>query len=127
MISTILTTVDIPGVDSEELAARDLGGGHFVVESIPFVDTSLALGDIVACVSVAGRNHVDRVVVHGGNSTLRVLPSFIDVASPLVQLGCRVEEGPAGLLAVSIPPDGPGEGVQAWLEDLREQNLIELA
>lgn len=123
----ILTSVDAPGVDTEELAARDLGGGLFVVDSIPFLDTSLALGDIVGCVLIDGRWHVDIVSVRGGNSTLRILPHGIDVVSPLLGLGCRVEEGPGGVLAVSVGPDAPASGLSEWLESLAEDGLIDLA
>lgn len=111
----------------EELAARALGGDLYVVSSIPFLDTNLALGDIVACVLVDDRPHVDAVSMRGGNSTLRILPNGVDVVSPLLGMGCRVEEGPAGLIAVSLGPDAPFEGATAWLESLAEGGLIDLA
>lgn len=120
----ILTAV---GEGTEELAAKELGGGRFVIDSIPFLDTSLALGDIVACVLIDGRFHVDAVTLRGGNSTLRILPHGIDVVSPLLGLGCRVEEGPAGLIAVSYGPDAPGEGLTEWLESLAADGLVDLA
>ncbi len=125
--SIILTRVDVPGVDTEELAADELGGGQFVVRSIPFVDTRLALGDLVACVLVGGRWHVDSVTVRGGNSTLRILPGAVDVVSPLERLGCRVEAGPAGLIAVSIGPDAPGSGIAEWLTGLAGEGLIDVS
>lgn len=123
----ILTHVDAPGVDTEELAAKDIGGGLFVIDSIPLLDTELALGDIVQCVLVGERWHVDAVSVRGGNSTLRILPYGIDVVSPLLGLGCRVEEGPAGVLAVSVGPDAPALGLTDWLESLAADGLIDLA
>lgn len=124
---SIFTTVDAPGVDSEELRAKELSDSQFVVDSIPFVDNGLALGDIVYCVAVNGQMFVDSVVVRGGNSTLRILPHGVDVVSPLLSLGCRVEEGPAGVLAVSYGPDAPGEGLNEWLETLAADGLIDLA
>ncbi len=124
----ILTRVDRPGVETEELAARAVGEGRFIITSIPFMDTDLALGDIVDCVHVNGDWHVDSVVVRGGNSTLRILPTgLVDVVSPLLAAGCRVEQGPAGLLAVSVGPDAPYLGITAWLEGLVEAGLIDLA
>ena len=71
--TTILTRVAMPGVENEQLAAHNLGGNHFVVASVPFVDVSLAVGDIVECVRVGGNWHVDRVLVRGGASTMRIL------------------------------------------------------
>ena len=74
--TTILTRVAIPGVESEQLQAHQIGPNHFVVASVPFVDTTLAMGDIVECVTVGGAFHVDRVVVRGGASTVRVPVSY---------------------------------------------------
>ena len=127
-MTRIITRVDRAGVDTEELRARPVGEGRFIVSSIPFTDVDLALGDIVDCVRVDGEWHVDSVVVRGGNSTLRILPAGpVDVAGPLLDAGCRVEQGPAGLLAVSIGPDGPYQGITAWLEGLVEAGLIDLS
>lgn len=123
----IITRIDHPGLDSEELAAQPVSGSAYVVDSIPFVDTHLAVGDIVECVSVDGVLHVDRVLVRGGNSTLRILPEGVDVVSPLVGLGVRVEEGPAGLVAVSVAPGDPIEGIQQWLDSLSERGLVHVS
>lgn len=111
----------------EQLAARALGGEHYVITSIPFLDVELALGDIVSCRVVDGDLHVDAVSVRGGNSTLRVLPHGVDVVSPLLGLGARLEQGPAGLVAVSLGPEAPAEGISAWLEGLADEGLIDLA
>ncbi|GAB3946189.1 DUF4265 domain-containing protein [Corynebacterium tapiri] len=121
------TVVATCGSTKEELRARALGQGRFVLTSIPFVCADVALGDIVACVKVAQRWHVDRVEVRGGNSTLRILPHGVDVASPLLQLGLAVEEGPAGVIAVNVGPDDPREGLMEWLEQLREQEVVEVS
>lgn len=124
----IITRVDKPGIDSEELAAHPLGQGRFVIASIPFTDTDLALGDIVECVLVDGTWHVDRVALRGGNSTLRIVANTpMDLVSPLLDAGCRVEHGPAGLLGVSIGPEAPYLGLSAWLESLADDGVIDLA
>lgn len=123
----VLTRIDQPGVDSEQLYARPVGEKIYVVDSIPFIDTHLALGDIVECVRVNGVLHVDRVVVRGGNSTVRILAEGVDVVSPLIGLGLRVEEGPAGLVAVAVSPGDPVEGLRAWLETLAGQGLVQVA
>ena len=103
-----------------------------MVASVPFVDTALALGDIVECVLVGGVFHVDRVVVRGGASTVRVLPEDVeefdeDIASTLLAFGCRVEMGPGGMLAASIGADCPREGITQWLDGLAADGVIQLA
>lgn len=129
--TTIITRVAVPGVENEQLAAHQLGTNIFVVASVPFVDTTLALGDIVECVQVGRRFHVDRVVVRGGASTVRILPAQDypndDVAETLLALGCRVECGPGGMLAASIGPDAPREGITEWLDGLEAEGVIEQA
>lgn len=128
--TTILTRVAVPGVESEQLQAHQIGQNHFVVASVPFVDTALAMGDIVECVTVGGAFHVDTVVVRGGASTVRVLPedeSTDEIASTLLAFGCRVELGPGGMLAASIGADCPREGITEWLAGLEEQGAIQLA
>ena len=132
--TTMITTrVALPGVDDEQLAAHQLAGNHFVVASVPFVDTALAMGDIVECVTVGGAFHVDRVVVRGGASTVRVLPEDPEgldpdeIAGTLLAFGCRVELGPGGMLAASIGADCPREGITEWLSGLEEQGTIQLA
>lgn len=124
--TVILTRGAAPGVISEELAADELGGGHFLIRSIPFVDTRIALGDIVSCRLVDARWQIDSVTARGGNSTLRILPGAVDVVSPLERLGCRVESGPAGLLAVNLGPDAPREGIEEWLSGLVESGLVDM-
>ncbi|OFT86598.1 DUF4265 domain-containing protein [Corynebacterium sp. HMSC29G08] len=129
-ITTITTRVAVPGVENELLAGHQLSGNHFVVASVPFVDTSLALGDIVECVTVGGQFHVDRVVVRGGASTVRILPATeapLQLAETLLAFGCRVEMGPGGMLAASIGADCPREGIMEWLDGLESEGAIEQA
>lgn len=117
-------------MENELLAGHQLSGNHFVVASVPFLDTSLALGDIVECVTVGGQFHVDRVVVRGGASTVRILPATeapLQLAETLLAFGCRVEMGPGGMLAASIGPDAPKDGIREWLEGLETQGIISLA
>ncbi|MCT1413932.1 DUF4265 domain-containing protein [Corynebacterium sanguinis] len=127
----IITRVAVPGVENEQLAAHQLGPNTFVVASVPFVDTTLALGDIVECVLVNRCYHVDRVIVRGGSSTVRIMPtneySNDDIAETLLALGCRVELGPGGMLAASIGPDCPREGIMEWLDGLEAEGVIEQA
>lgn len=131
--TTITTRVAVPGVESEQLQAHQIGRGHFVVASVPFVDTTLAMGDIVECVTVGGAFHVDRVVVRGGASTVRVLPEEPEgqdpneIAGTLLAFGCHVELGPGGMLAASIGADCPREGITEWLSGLEAQGAIQLA
>jgi len=128
--TTITTRVALPGVENEQLAAQQLTGNHFVVASVPFVDTALALGDIVECVLVGGQFHVDRVVVRGGASTIRILPETEEphqIAETLLAFGCRVELGPGGMLAASIGADCPREGIMEWLDGLESDGAIQQA
>ena len=134
--TTITTRVAVPGVESEQLQAHQIGRGHFVVASVPFVDTTLAMGDIVECVTVGGAFHVDRAVVRGGASTVRVLPEDPEgpegqdpneIAGTLLAFGCHVELGPGGMLAASIGADCPREGITEWLSGLEAQGAIQLA
>ena len=128
--TTILTRVAMPGVENEQLSAHNLGGNHFVVASVPFVDVSLAVGDIVECVRVGGNWHVDRVLVRGGASTMRILPEEQqphEIAETLLAFGCRVEIGPGGMLAASIGPDCPMEGIREWLDGLEADGVIQQA
>ncbi|MDK8626666.1 DUF4265 domain-containing protein [Corynebacterium appendicis] len=130
LTTTIVTRTPLPGVENEELAAHDLGGGHFVVASVPFLDTSINVGDIVECVKVGGQFHVNRKVVSGGAETVRILiqsPEPTDIPETLLAFGCRVEVGPGGMLGASISADAPSEGIREWLEGLQAQGIISLA
>lgn len=121
--------LEITGVESEQLAVRELGGGHYLVLSIPVAATGLALGDVVLAHQVDEILEFTGIAVRGGNRTLRVL-----VAEPLAgqlhprleSLGCRVENPVPGLLAVNVAPDAPGEGIAEYLFDLQEQGLVQL-
>jgi hypothetical protein len=126
----LIAPVALPGVDSEELAADPLGGGHYVLRSIPVVADGLALGDIVSCVTVGGRPHIDRVVVAGGNSTLRLLvdaPFLPALRQRLVAMGCRLEHPLPDMLVLNLAPDAPGEGIRTYLADLAEQGVVQIA
>ncbi|QGU05639.1 DUF4265 domain-containing protein [Corynebacterium comes] len=127
---TLIAPVARAGIDSEELAADPLGGCHYILRSIPVVAEGVALGDIVACVIVDGRPHIDHVVVPGGNTTLRVLvdaPFIAQLRLLLENLGCRVEHPLPGLLVLSVAPDAPGEGIRAHLADLADQGVVQVA
>ena len=84
---------------------------------------------------VGGQFHVDRVVVRGGASTIRVLPETEDmqpadsyeIAQTLLAFGCRVELGPGGMLAASIGADCPREGIMEWLDGLESDGVIQQA
>lgn len=122
--------LDLPGMESEQLAALPLGGGRFLISSIPLLSRELALGDIVEARRVDEILEFRALLVPGGNRTLRLLVEtpFIDqLLARLEQLGCRVEHPLPGVLAVNIAPDTPQEGLSAHLEDLAEQGLLQFA
>ena len=79
---------------------------------------------------VGGQFHVDRVVVRGGASTIRILPETEEpnqIAETLLAFGCRVELGPGGMLAASIGADCPREGIMEWLDGLESDGAIQQA
>ena len=116
-----------PETITEELKASQVGEGLFVVESVPFVDTSVALGDIVECKKVDSHWHINRVVSRGGNATWRIHAPGVDVVTPLLNMDVHVEVGPGSLCAISLSPDSPTAGIVHWLEELQDQGLIDLA
>lgn len=129
-MTIIIAPVALEGVDSEELSADPLGGGNFIVRSIPVVAEGLALGDIVSCVTVNGRPHVDHVVVAGGNTTLRLLvdaPFIAQLRQRLEALGCRLEHPVPGMMVLNLAPDAPGEGIRSYLADLADQGVVQIA
>lgn len=122
--------LEIPGVESEQLTVENLGGGHYLVLSIPAAARDLALGDVVCARAVDEVLEFSGVVIPGGNRTLRVLAEapFIDHLRPrLESLGCRVEHPLPELLAVNLAPDAPGEGITEYLAELAEQGLVQIA
>lgn len=122
--------LDVPGVESEQLAVEPLGGGHFLVLSIPAVASDPALGDVVRARPVDEILEFTGVAVPGGNRTLRVLVDapLIDQLHPRLEaLGCRVDNPVPELLAVNIPPDAPGEGIRAYLQELVDSGQVHLA
>lgn len=125
----VLAPVALPGVESEELAADPLGGGHYVLRSIPVVAEGLALGDIISCVMIDERPHVDSVVVPGGNTTLRLLvgtPFLPALRQRLAAMGCHLEHPLPDMLVLNLAPDAPGEGIRAYLTDLAEQGIVQI-
>ncbi|MGP6174721.1 DUF4265 domain-containing protein [Corynebacterium sp. A21] len=122
--------VDIPGVESEQLTVRRLGGGHFLINCIPVTARDLALGDIVAAHQVDEVLEFQALILRGGNRTVRVLveaPFREHLLPQLENLGCRVEHPLPDMLAINIAPDAPGEGISAYLAELAEQGLVQIA
>lgn len=102
-------------VDTESLVTWNLGGGHFVIRSVPVVATHLTHGDIVSCSEHDGMLVVDDLVLHGGGTTVRLLvdtdhagerPGLRErLAGQLIVSGCVVERIGHHLLAVGVGPD----------------------
>lgn len=112
------TVSGTPGVSSESLVSWDLGGGNFVIRSVPVVAVHLAHGDIVSCTDTGRGPVVDGVVLRGGGSTLRLLVTDDDrdghagpadlrerLADQLIVSGCLVERMGDHILAVGVGPD----------------------
>lgn len=122
--------LEIPGVESEQLTVRTLGGGHFLITAIPVMARELALGDVVSAHQVDEVLEFQAVVIRGGNRTVRVLveaPLLGHLLPQLGELGCRVEHPLPDMLAINIAPDAPGEGIGAYLAELAAQGLVQLA
>lgn len=100
---------------SESLVTWDIGGGHYIIRSVPVVATHLTHGDIVACSERNGMLIVDELVLHGGGTTVRLLvdgdrpggaPGLRErLAGQLVVSGCVVERIGHHILAVGVGPD----------------------
>ncbi|MGD7001555.1 DUF4265 domain-containing protein [Corynebacterium halotolerans] len=128
--SVLRVPLEIAGVESEQLAVQHLGGGHYLVLSIPVAATGLALGDVVHAHPVDEVLEFTGVAVRGGNRTLRVLveePFTGQLHPRLESLGCRVGNPVPGVLTVNLAPDAPGEGIAEYLSELQDQGLVQLA
>lgn len=115
---------------TESLVAWDIGGGHFVIRSVPIVATYLVHGDIVSCSERNGLLVVDDVVLSGGGTTIRLLvddsgatePSGLRerIAAQLVASGCAVERIGHHILAVGVGPDVDAGDIgtlcDAWID-----------
>jgi hypothetical protein len=108
------------GVTSESLVTWDIGGGNYVIRSVPVVATHLTHGDIVSCSESRGGLIVDELVLHGGSTTIRLLvddehpgeePGLRErLAGQLIVSGCVVERIGNHVLAVGVGPDvDPGD------------------
>lgn len=103
------------GVACESLVTWDIGGGNYVIRSVPVVATHLTHGDIVSCSESRAGLVVDELVLHGGSTTIRLLvddehtgekPGLRErLAGQLLVSGCVVERIGNHILAVGVGPD----------------------
>lgn len=99
---------------SESLVTWDIGGGNYVIRSVPVVATHLTHGDIVSCSEREGMLVVDDLVLHSGSTTIRLVVGDHPVEKPglrerlagqLIVSGCVVERIGNHILAVGVGPD----------------------
>ncbi|WP_179129735.1 DUF4265 domain-containing protein [Corynebacterium pacaense] len=122
--------LDVSAAESEHVLVEDLGGGLFIIVSVPAVSTQCALGDVVRGEWVEGMCEFRGVEIRGGNTTLRMLvdASLIDtLLAHLEALGCRHIQPLPGMVSVNIPVDAPAHGLSVLIGDYVEQGLITVA
>lgn len=122
--------LDIQGVESEEVDVEKLGGGHYLVRSIPAVSRDCALGDVVVAEAVDEVLEFQALAIAGGNSTLRLLveaTALTHVRAQLETLGLQVEHPLSEMLAVNIALDSPAQGLDILLESLVVQGIVQIA
>jgi Domain of unknown function (DUF4265) len=97
------------GYASETVWAESADGEHFVVLNTPFYAKGLSFEDVIAAHLTPDGHVFDGVLARGGHSTYRIVPSrstadLAEALSALEALGCTWEEGPAGMVALDVPP-----------------------
>lgn len=122
------------GVSSESLVTWDIGGGQYVIRSIPVVATHLTHGDIVACSGCDGRLFADDLVLHGVGRTIRMLvdenhpgagPGLRDrLAVQLTRSGCVVEKLGNHILAIGVGPDVDSGDIGTFCESWEDTGAV---
>ncbi len=103
---------------------------EYVVNNIPFFARQATVGDRVRVVNTADGSWFDRVVAGSANSLLRAIffdkSKIASVRETLNSLGCSSEafKGIA-ILAVLCPGDVDYVPVQAYLNSLKENGVID--
>lgn len=122
--------LDIAGVESEEVSVEKLGGGYYLVCSIPVMTKTCALGDVVLAEAVDEVLEFQAVAIAGGNVTVRLLvePALLNhVRARLESLGLRVEHPLTEMLVVNIAPDSPALGLGMLLADFTDHGMVQIA
>jgi hypothetical protein len=129
--------IDLPnhwGTGGESMWARDLGGGLFELQNVPFYAYGLNLNDVVRASSPDPtlKPEIREVVRSGGHRTLRVV--FTNgcsaeaqslVLDPLAKLGVTFERATAKHLALDVVPEGRYDTVCEALAKLEADGVLE--
>jgi len=120
--------VAFPLVESgevENMHARRLPNGDYVLDNIPFYAYDISYGDEFSATHVSGRLLFDKVKRRGGYSTYRIKlqpgathDEFLVRWPSAERTGCEYEGSGLGehrLYAIDVPPGADVETVYAWL------------
>jgi hypothetical protein len=129
--------IDLPnhwGTGGESMWARDLGGGLFELQNVPFYAYGLSLNDVVRAVSPDPtlKAEVQELVRPSGHHTLRVVftnGSSVEAQSlvldPLTKLGVTFERASPKYLALDVSPEGRYEAACEALAKLEAEGILE--
>ena len=119
-----------PPVSVETVWIKKLSDGRYMVDSIPFYSSEVALGDIVGVKpSVDGTNQLINVITPSGASTLHVLAgsqkALDESILPLLNgLGLKVERANERYAAVSVPVESSYKMIREKLDDMSSKGLL---
>ena len=119
-----------PPAGVETLWAVPQGNGRFRVDNTPFFVREISDGDIVSATQIDGEWWFDAVVEPSGHSTLRIILFELEQVEPvtgqLMELGCSYEGSHIpNLVAIDVPPDASIVLIFQYLEELRQQSILE--
>lgn len=119
------------GSATETLWAQKVADDRYRLRNTPFYAFGVSVEDVVFARDEGGILSFDRVSLHSGHSTYRII-QLKGVSServeeywkPIERIGCSYEEGSGGLRAVDVPPEvdvrkvyellEQGEAEQVW-------------
>jgi hypothetical protein len=119
----------------ENMHAKGLVNGNFILDNIPFHAIGISRGDEFSATVESGRFVFEKVVRRGGHSTYRVrLPvggtheDFMKWWPRLEQFGCEYEGSDLDrkrLYAIDLPPGADAHALYRILEDGEESGQWE--
>ncbi len=121
---------DYPPADWEHLWAISRGIDQYELDNIPFFAKGVSAGDIVSARRDDDQLIFDRVLRHGGHSTVRIIMLKLDekegVRNELAVLGCESEGSHLpNLFAVDVPPNVNYAQVASFLAEKAEKNILD--
>ena len=118
--------------ERESLWARDVSGGRYKIQSVPFFVYDISYGDVVLAERDENALVFARVVARGGHSTYRVFLSsdiamsrFLQKWEVIEHYGCSYERASDRLLAIDVHPQADVLDVYRELESGERDGLWE--